>query len=109
MIRFRDNAQAINTNQADAAAFGLIAVAGLDHRALLASSMSPRKSGKRRRPSTRTYSGSTWSGQPTAGVPGVVPSVGTGVERCRPLHAAEAGPHAAALWAALVIQRALST
>ena len=106
MIQIR-NIQAINTIQADAA-FGLVAAADINHRALhCGESMSPLCSGKRRRMSKRPY---------TRPVP-VRPVVGRGGlggtpagTTVRPLwRTGQAGSPAATLWARLVLQRALSS
>lgn len=107
MIQIRD-IQAINSIQADAA-FGLVAAADINHRALhCGESMSPRCSGKRRRMSKRPYTRPMVPVRPVIGCggPGVTP-VGTTV---RPLwRAGQAGSPAATLWARLVLQRALSS
>ncbi len=108
MIGFRDNAQAINTNQADAA-FGMVAVADINHRALhRGESMSPRCSGKRRRLSKWSYSPPTVPVRPVVGRggPGGTPTGTTARPLWRP---GQAGSPAATLWATLVLQRALSS
>lgn len=107
MIQFRDT-QAITINQADAA-FGLVAAADINHRALHGGeSMSPRCSGKRRRMSKRPYS------RPSAPVRPVLGRCGSGGTPAgttvRPLwRTGRAGSPAATLWARLVLQRALSS
>ena len=107
MIGIRDNAQAINTNQADAT-FGMVAVADINHRALHGGEcMSPRCSGKRRRLS-RPYSPPTVPVRPVVGRGGLAGTpAGT---LTRPLwRSGQPGGPAATLWATLVIQRALSS
>ena len=109
MNGFRDNAQAINTNQADAA-FGMVAVADINHRELHRGSiMSPLCLGKRRRLSKRPYSSSVVPVRPVAGLrgPGGTPTGTTP----RPLwrQGELTGGPAATLWATLVVQRALSS
>ena len=108
MIGIRDNAQAINTNQADAA-FGMVAVADIHHRALHGGeSMSPRYSGKRRRLSKRPCSPPTVPVRPVVGRGG--PAVTPAGTLTRPLwRSGQPGGPAARLWATLVIQRALSS
>ena len=108
MIGIRDNAQAINTNQADAT-FGMVAVADINHRALhCGESMSPRCSGKRRRLSKRPYSRLSVPARPAVGRGG--PSGTPAGTLTRPLwRSGQPGGPAARLWAALVIQRALSS
>jgi hypothetical protein len=109
MNGFRDNAQAINTNQADAAfGFGMVAVAETNHRDLhRALIMSPRCSGKRRRLSKRPYSSPAVPVRPVAGLGGLggMPTGSTP----RPLWPGQTGGPAATLWATLVVQRALSS
>lgn len=109
MNGFRDNAQAINTNQADAAfGFGMVAVADVNHRELhRAPIMSPRCSGKRRRLSKRPYSSSVTPVRPVAGLGG--PSGTPTGPTPRPLWPGQTGGPAATLWATLVVQRALSS
>ena len=108
MIGIRDNAQAININQADAA-FGMVAVADINHRAPhRAERMSPLCLGKRRRLSKRPYSRPTVPVRPVLGGGGPMgTSAGT---LTRPLwRTSRSGGPVATLWATLVIQRALSS
>ena len=107
MVRFRDDIQAINVNQAGFAV-GMVAAADINHLNLRHGSMSPTSSGKRRRLPKRPYLRSTWPATPAL-ERGCVPSVDRDTDRCRPLQAAGTGTAAAALWATLVIQRALSS
>lgn len=107
MIGFRDNIQAININQADAA-FGMVAVADINHRAPhRAERMSPLCLGKRRRLSKRPYSPPTVPVHPGLGRGGST-GLATGTTTT-PWRSSWSGGPAATLWATLVIQRALSS
>ena len=109
MIQIRDNDQAINTIQADAAAFGMVAVADINHRALHGGeSMSPLCSGKRRRLSKRPYSRPSVPARPVSGRGG--PAGTPAGSWTTPLgRTSQSGGPAARLWATLVIQRSLSS
>lgn len=114
MIQVRDNAQAINFNQADAT-FGMVAVADINHRILhCGESMSPRCSGKRRRLSKRPYSRMSVPVVPVADRGGLAGTPAGTLTRplWRTSHVwrpVQPGGPAATLWATLVIQRALSS
>lgn len=103
MIQFRNTAQAINNTQAEAA-FGLVAVADINHRDLHRDSMSPCCSGKRRHMSKRPYSGPSVPVRPVYG-----PGTPAGQTTPPLWRTGQAGGHAARLWATLVLQRALSS
>ena len=102
MIQFRNTAQAINNNQAEAA-FGMVAVADINHRELHRERMSPCYLGKRRL-SKRLCSDPSVSVHP-------VSDPGTPIGTTTPplWRTGQAGGHTARLWATLVLQRALSS
>lgn len=107
MIQFRDNL-AINSTQADAA-FGLVAAADIDHRALhRGKRMSPPCTGKRRRTSSGSYSRSTVPVSPVCECvdPDGVRTGSMGRSLWRP---GQTGGPVATVWATFVIQRALSS
>jgi hypothetical protein len=103
MISFRDTLQAITLHQAGAQ-HGMVAVADINHRDFpRGDRKSPLCLGKRRRLSMRSYSCPPMPVPPAAG--GGMSTITTS----RPLWSGVSGGPAAALWAALVIERALSS